>query len=669
MSAGKVVGGIMRRVTGLGGGRANPSNPPREREREASSSSEAAPLLDEGGASSPVSRNVSEETINKGDSVTSDSYDNFGTPMSPTTSRMLKEAEARASSSGAGIGSAIPPNNSAAATKRGHARSISQHVDPETLDLVQNHTPDHSQSENLSEDNDEPFSDEDAEQLPQKEGDVSKWTNYIHGWQDRYLVLSKGTLSYFKSREENKFCRANINIVEAEATKHEFDPLRFDIRFGDQAFYIRTKDNDEREEWLNAIWDTQDSAEGAGLRRCGSLTSLVSTGSMASNGPRSIQDKVLEIRAFHQRAANQLEALLDIVDADTTNALTENSDNATLKREMLNFKTTATGVLTSLEDFMELVKRREETWKRRMQKLTEKKDKYEALYKAASAVSAEQQMLHGPDMQEGPNSLLTEEQWFDALEEQLDEEEPAPTPRKLTTENSKLGEFVPAWRETIEREIKYVEDQMDQGDQSWEVINQDGDIKVSRLQVELSNGNVVESCRTEADFPGLTAREIADFFIDQKYRRDWETVLEKIQVIETPEDHTNVVYSKYKRVWPSAQRDLVNICHRRQLSDGGWVSITASVDHPDYPANANNLVRLDAKARILARTEFKDGYNPKKPSRRKILSKIYYFAEINPGGWAPKSIVKAVSVKEFPKALRALRTVATEHFRKEPVLL
>lgn len=29
-------------------------------------------------------------------------------------------------------------------------------------------------------------------------GYLSKWTNYIHGWQPRFIVLKDGTLSYYK---------------------------------------------------------------------------------------------------------------------------------------------------------------------------------------------------------------------------------------------------------------------------------------------------------------------------------------------------------------------------------------------------------------------------------------------------------------------------------------
>lgn len=47
-------------------------------------------------------------------------------------------------------------------------------------------------------------------------GVLSKWTNYIHGWQDRYIVLKNGTLSYYKSEHDQGFgCRGAISIFKA----------------------------------------------------------------------------------------------------------------------------------------------------------------------------------------------------------------------------------------------------------------------------------------------------------------------------------------------------------------------------------------------------------------------------------------------------------------------
>ena len=59
------------------------------------------------------------------------------------------------------------------------------------------------------------------------QGTLSKWTNYIHGWQDRYIALKEGTLVYFKSEVETDFgCRGAISIDKATVKQHDVDDLR-----------------------------------------------------------------------------------------------------------------------------------------------------------------------------------------------------------------------------------------------------------------------------------------------------------------------------------------------------------------------------------------------------------------------------------------------------------
>ena len=57
---------------------------------------------------------------------------------------------------------------------------------------------------------------ENEHSLPELHGTLSKWTNYIHGWQSRYIVLKDGTLSYYKSENETTFgCRGAVSLVKA----------------------------------------------------------------------------------------------------------------------------------------------------------------------------------------------------------------------------------------------------------------------------------------------------------------------------------------------------------------------------------------------------------------------------------------------------------------------
>ena len=54
-------------------------------------------------------------------------------------------------------------------------------------------------------------------------GTLSKWTNYIHGWQDRYIALKEGNLVYYKSEVETDFgCRGAISIDKVMNSCNEY---------------------------------------------------------------------------------------------------------------------------------------------------------------------------------------------------------------------------------------------------------------------------------------------------------------------------------------------------------------------------------------------------------------------------------------------------------------
>ena len=53
-------------------------------------------------------------------------------------------------------------------------------------------------------------------QPQEKSGTLSKWTNYIHGWQDRYTVVKDGVMAYYKSQHDTGFgCRGSVSIQKA----------------------------------------------------------------------------------------------------------------------------------------------------------------------------------------------------------------------------------------------------------------------------------------------------------------------------------------------------------------------------------------------------------------------------------------------------------------------
>lgn len=130
---------------------------------------------------------------------------------------------------------------------------------------------------------DERSSDEsDTENQIELQGVLSKWTNYIHGWQDRYIVLKAGTLSYYKSEQESDCgCRGALSLSKATIKvclldccpywifnschitinclfivllqPHEFDECRFDVSVNDCVWYLRADIVENKQNWVDAL--------------------------------------------------------------------------------------------------------------------------------------------------------------------------------------------------------------------------------------------------------------------------------------------------------------------------------------------------------------------------------------------------------------------------------
>ena len=54
-------------------------------------------------------------------------------------------------------------------------------------------------------------------ECPVKKGYLSKWTNYLHGWQERYVVVAEGIMSYYKSEYDTQYgCRGSISLHQVK---------------------------------------------------------------------------------------------------------------------------------------------------------------------------------------------------------------------------------------------------------------------------------------------------------------------------------------------------------------------------------------------------------------------------------------------------------------------
>ncbi|VDM05033.1 unnamed protein product [Schistocephalus solidus] len=65
---------------------------------------------------------------------------------------------------------------------------------------------------------------------PTVKGNLNKWTNILHGWQERYFVLKDGVLSYYRSEAEmDQGCRGSIRLRNAHVQAHPYDDCRIDV--------------------------------------------------------------------------------------------------------------------------------------------------------------------------------------------------------------------------------------------------------------------------------------------------------------------------------------------------------------------------------------------------------------------------------------------------------
>ncbi|CAL8087373.1 unnamed protein product [Orchesella dallaii] len=149
-------------------------------------------------------------------------------------------------------------------------------------------------------------------------GVLSKWTNYIHGWQDRYIVLREGTLSYYKSEFDLSFgCRGSISILKANIKPHEFDECRFDVSLNDCVWYLRATNAEEKSKWVEVLEvSKRESGYGSqnSLRRHGSAVSIASTTQSVASASsfhrgRSLNAKLSELENYRGILVQQIDTL------------------------------------------------------------------------------------------------------------------------------------------------------------------------------------------------------------------------------------------------------------------------------------------------------------------------------------------------------------------------
>ncbi|CAF3843602.1 unnamed protein product [Rotaria magnacalcarata] len=221
----------------------------------------------------------------------------------------------------------------------------------------------------------------------------------------------------------------------------------------------------------------------------------------------------------------------------------------------------------------------------------------------------------------------------------------------------------------VQEHLQYVREDVSNG---WDLIHQDGEMKVYRREVE-ENGIVVDPLKCFHTIKGVTGHEICRYFWEFQYRMEWETTLDSTKIIEALDPDTVIFFQLHKRVWPAAQRDSCFWSHIRCISNSDedqptWLVVNYTTPHPLAPIKSPQ-VRLVANVALICETIISEPpLNPKDIKRENIQCKLTYVAFVNPGGWVPSAALRGVAKREYPRFLKRFTSYVVEQTRNKPIL-
>ncbi|KPP65770.1 collagen type IV alpha-3-binding protein-like [Scleropages formosus] len=356
------------------------------------------------------------------------------------------------------------------------------------------------------------------------------------------------------------------------------------------------------------------------------------------------------------------------------------------KGEAITFKATTAGILSTLSHCIDLMMKREDSWQKRLDKELEKRRRVEEAYKTAVSELKKKSHFGGPDYEEGPNSLINEDEFFDAVEAALDRQDkieeqsqseksrihrPTAVPSGDTYSTIGTHRLAQKVEEMVQYHMSYSLQDVG-GDANWQLVVEEGEMKVYRREVE-ENGIVLDPLKATHAVKGVTGHEVCHYFWNTEVRNDWETTIENFNVVETLSDNAIIIYQTHKRVWPASQRDVLYLSAIRKIVANNendpdtWLVCNFSVDHENNPPT-NRCVRAKINVAMICQTLVSPPEGDKEISRDNILCKITYVANVNPGGWAPASVLRAVAKREYPKFLKRFTTYVQEKTAGKSIL-
>jgi len=220
--------------------------------------------------------------------------------------------------------------------------------------------------------------------------------------------------------------------------------------------------------------------------------------------------------------------------------------------------------------------------------------------------------------------------------------------------------------------LKYAKMAVEPGG-AWELFADDGEMKMYKREEEV-DGMVVDPLKALHSVRGVTAKELCHYFFSPAYRTEWEHTIDSMSVLEEISSDTLVFLQVHKRVWPTAQRDALFWSHMRSVEVtpeekaagviDTWIVCNKSCEHPTAPLGLGGCLRVDLTVCFLCQTIATGDRN----NRSNLNCKITYCSVVNPGGWAPASVLRTVYKREYPRFLKRFTQYVLDKTKGQPTL-
>ena len=209
--------------------------------------------------------------------------------------------------------------------------------------------------------------------------------------------------------------------------------------------------------------------------------------------------------------------------------------------------------------------------------------------------------------------------------------------------------------------------------EGWQLFAEDGQMRLFSRPLEIE-GLVCDPLKAVHVIKGVTGYEMCHRFFSPGTRFEWDDTVEKMKVVDVIDENTLVFHQVHKRIWPAAQRDAVFWSHIRKIDNPKpsclslneispskgpnmklhdvWIVCNNSDERPEIPLES--CVRIKLTVSLVCETyipEEKAATSLENLKRDDLTCQIIYSSTINPGGWAPASILRTVYRREYPRFL------------------